>query len=79
MSQPNPDVFDVLPTSEQMAETLLVSFRWAETPQGHEYWEKKYWHLVSAQSPVIPAPSIETDLMMTKQQPSQRQAGSFGG
>ncbi len=74
MSSTPLEQFDALPTSEELAETLLVSFRWAETPEGHEYWEKRYWHLVSARAPVSFASAATLDLSGTKLLSAQPQA-----
>ena len=30
----------------ERAEGLLQAFVWSDTPQGHEYWEQRFWRFV---------------------------------
>lgn len=30
----------------RLAEMLLHRFRWSESPQGHDFWEERYWRLL---------------------------------
>ncbi|MBL0420628.1 hypothetical protein JI739_09760 [Ramlibacter sp. AW1] len=32
----------------ERAEGLLTAFRWADTPQGHDFWEQRFFQLMKA-------------------------------
>lgn len=44
---PLPSESDSVFGTEERAERLLTGFRWAETPQGHAFWEHRFWQFLS--------------------------------
>ncbi|MBL0422155.1 hypothetical protein JI739_17540 [Ramlibacter sp. AW1] len=44
-----------VPVQPELAEALFESFRWSDTPQGHAYWEERFWALLGAAEPMAGA------------------------
>lgn len=43
-----------------LAHQLIESFTWAETPEGHVYWEEQFWALLGVTAPSGPASSTNS-------------------
>lgn len=53
---------EISPSAEnvELAHQLIESFTWADTPEGHVYWEARFWALLGV--PAAPETAGSTNL-----------------